>query len=295
MRFTSIQKITKKDKITTFLKSIKKYILPIIWLLLMSIYLVSVISNSWVWILNKFYEKDITKIEINKKTIEEINSRKEITSYNKLFWITISWTNEAFNIANWLHKKTDWNKLIKNDVKDLFKIKRESTFNWIMLNNTKFSYILSKKYGIVLKNEENSKRTAWFEENYVYHKTWKLTDLLSNKKDFEWVYFDYSAISASKLLNFKLKWKLISVIVTEEELNKLFFNNEYKYINWISILIWNDESINDIKDKITRFNRILSIQNSNELEITLLSSINKWIFKFIWDSKIKNAFIWFKK
>ena len=295
MRFTSIQKITKKDKITTFLKSIKKYILPIIWLLLMSIYLVSVISNSWVWILNKFYEKDITKIEINKKTIEEINSRKEITSYNKLFWITISWTNEAFNIANWLHKKTDWNKLIKNDVKDLFKIKRESTFNWIMLNNTKFSYILSKKYGVVLKNEENSKRTAWFEENYVYHKTWELTDLLSNKKDFEWVYFDYSAIITSKLLNFKLKWKLISVIVTEEELNKLFFNNEYKYINWISILIWNDESINDIKDKITRFNRILSIQNSNELEITLLSSINKWIFKFIWDSKIKNAFIWFKK
>jgi len=125
------------------------------------------------------------------------------------------------------------------------------------------------------------------------HESWLI--FLVTKKDFEWVYFDYSAIITSKLLNFKLKWKLISVIVTEEELNKLFFNNEYKYINWISILIWNDESINDIKDKITRFNRILSIQNSNELEITLLSSINKWIFKFIWDSKIKNAFIWFKK
>ena len=293
-RLTSLQKKTTTHKTYSVLLAFKKFVIPILAIFWISFYFYSTIINADVDILWTFYIEKEQWLWDNKILKSFSEDREKVTTYNPLKSVNIVWTNEAFRIYNWLWNQITWNSILWFDWKDKDFVKRELSYKWIYWTNKQILSFYWKNYKTVLKPIEVIERIPNTSNNFLFVKEWQFWKAIENQKEFDWIVSYYKDLYDIWKLKLQLKNKELIVITDVEWLKKIFYDNDDMFIDWIALIIAEEDSLEMIKDTVSEIKKIISIHNSKDIKITLLSEKNKFIYDFIWDKWIKNAFLKFK-
>ena len=295
MKFTSLQKETKKELVKKKLKTFLSYSIPVVTIISTVFFAYQVLIKSDVDFLNSFYvleEKPITFSD------EEVISNFKF-NYSFAEKLKVDWENKLYSKLNWLKQPVTWNELLWFNTEELYKLKREVSYKWLYVEdfNSVIWRVLWKNYKVFLTTLAQNPSKDNYETLYKKVNKWEFSNLISiaSTDISDWYFIEYSDLYDLKSLKEKI-WnkKIFLMWLTSKDVQNIYFKWEYLYFDWFVLFVEDEESMTRIKQRLYSLNKTITTQNDKWKKIILITDKNQEVHSFLWDKRVENAISWYR-